>query len=168
MDQSELFSTILLWGAVVLALLIRLRRMTRDQRLYPGRLWIVPAIILLIVGFTLWQNPPGGLGWLWIALGCAVGAPIGWWRARLVSIRRDAESGLFYQRSSPAVLVFLLLLIGLRSLLHWLVQLSDAHWHLGALLVSNIFLAFAVGVVVAYRVEIWWRVRSMTLGPEAA
>ncbi|ATE66917.1 CcdC protein domain-containing protein [Rhizorhabdus dicambivorans] len=164
MTQDDLLHYGLIGAAFALALFIRIRRIGRTQRLRIGTLWIIPALFLVLGAAILWQFPPEGWGWLWIALGFLAGGAVGWQRGRLVEIAIDPASGRLTQRSSPGALIFLLLLFGLRWLLHWLVELSDARWHLGAMLVGNIFIAFAVGVLSFYRIELWLRARAISKG----
>lgn len=164
MSQDDLLHYGLIGAAFALALFIRIRRIGKAQPLRLGTLWIIPAIFSALGAAILWQFPPGGFGWLWIALGFAAGGAVGWQRGRLVQLWVDPESGRLTQRSSPGALVFLALLFGLRWVLHRLVELSDARWHLGAMLVGNIFIAFAVGVLAFYRIELWLRARRLLRG----
>jgi hypothetical protein len=161
MNQDDLLCTALIGAAIAFALFIRLRRIGRWQRLRPGALWIVPAIFALLAAMVLWQLPPHGTGWLWVAFGFAAGGFFGWQRGRLVEIRVDPDSGSLLQRSSPTAFLFLGLLVVVRWGLHGAIGLIDARWHLGAMLVSNIFIAFAVGVLGFYRLEVYLCARRL-------
>lgn len=144
-----------------LAIVIRVRQFGKPQRLRLGTLWIIPAIFILLAALIFTAFPPSGLGWLWIALGLVLGGAIGWQRGRLVEIGVDPETGRLNQRSSPAALLFIGVLVAVRWALHGIVALSDARWHLGAMLVSGIFIAFAIGVLTGYRIEIFLRARRV-------
>lgn len=159
MTPEDLLHYILIGAAVAVALLIRLRRIGRWQRLRPGALWIVPAIFTVLAAMILWQFPPYGREWLWVAFGLLAGGVLAWQRGRLIQIRVDPASGLLFQRSSPTAFLFLGLLVLARWVLHGAVGMADVHWHLGAMLVSNIFIAFATGVLGAYRLELYIRAR---------
>jgi len=161
MNQPDWPQTLLVGALIGLALLIRLRRMTRPQRLRPATLWIVPAIFLLFAGFVFAAFPPIGRDWLWIAGGFLLGAGIGWQRARLVAITRDAGTGRLYQRSASGAFVVLAMLVAARWALHYLLEASDARWHLGAALITNIVVAFAAGALLLFRIEIFLRVRRL-------
>lgn len=162
MSQDELIRTALIGAALVVALLVRLRRIGRWQRLRPGALWVVPTIFTLLAAMILWQFPPHGAGWLWVASGLAAGGFFGWQRARLIEIRIDPDSGFLLQRSSPAAFLFLGLLVLVRWAIHGAIGMIDARWHLGAMLVSDMFIAFAVGVLGANRLELYLRARRLT------
>lgn len=161
MSQDDLLRYALIGGAIVVALLIRLRRIGRWQRLRPGMLWIVPAIFGLLTAMILWQFPPVGAGWFWVMFGIAAGGFFGWQRGRLVEIRIDPGSGNLLQRSSPTAFLFLGLLVVVRWVLHGAIGVIDARWHLGAMLVSDIFIAFAAGVLSLYRLELYLRARRL-------
>ena len=148
-------------GCFALAIAIRIRQFGRTQRLRLGTLWIVPAIFLLLTATIFITFPPSGFGWLWIVLGLIAGSVLGWQRGRLVEISVDPETRRLNQRSSPAALLFIGALVAIRWVLHYIVELSDARWHLGAMLVSSIFIAFAAGVLTAYRVELFLRGRRL-------
>lgn len=161
MEQDSWPWYLFVGACFALAIAIRIRQFGRTQRLRLGTLWIAPAILLLLAAIIFAAFPPSGLGWLWIGLGLVAGGAIGWQRGRLIEIGVDAETGRLNQRSSPAALLFIGVLIAIRWALHYLVELSDAHWHLGATLVSGIFVAFTTGVLTACRVEIFLRGRRL-------
>jgi hypothetical protein len=77
------------------------------------------------------------------------------------NIRRLGNHGSLTQRSSPTAFLFLILLFAVRGALRWLVELGDARRHLGAMLVSDIFIALAVGALCFYRLELWLRARRL-------
>lgn len=161
MEQHDWPYYVFVGACFALAIFIRVRRFGRTQRLRLGTLWVVPALFLTLAATIFIAFPPAGLGWLWIGLGLAAGSAVGWQRGRFIEISVDPETGLLNQRSSPAALVFIGALIAIRWALHYLVELSDARWHLGATLVSSIFVAFAAGVLTAYRAKIFLRGRHL-------
>lgn len=164
MTHDDLIRYALIGGAVALALFLRIRRIGKTQRLRLGTLWIIPAIFAVLAAAILWQFPPHGWGWLWVGLCFLAGSAVGWQRGRLVEISVDPATGTLNQRSSPAALLFLVVLLLVRWILRYLVMMGDARWHLGAMLVSDIFIAFAVGVLTFYRVELWLRARALLGG----
>lgn len=165
MIGEDLLRPVLIGVIVALALLVRLRRMGRHSRLRLGTLWIIPSIFLALAGAILWQFPPRGLDWLWIALGLVAGGLVGWQRGRLVEISIDPATGRLLQRSSPGALIFLAMLLIIRWLFRSVLIFGDERWHLGAMLVSDIMILFAVGVLGAFRLELYLRGRRLLRAP---
>ena len=161
MEQHDWTYFALLGGCFALALLIRIRRIGKSWRLRPGTLWIIPAIFILLAAMIFRKYPPSGIGWLWVAMGLAAGGVIGWWRALLVDISVDRMTGRLHQRVSAGAMLFLVVLMLVRWLLRWAVTLGDARWHFGAMLISDIFIAIAVGAISAYRLVLYLRARRL-------
>lgn len=161
MDEGDPLFHAILVAAVLLAVVLRIRRIGRMQRLRLGTLWVVPAIILGLAAMIFWQFPPVGLDWLWIGTGFAAGGAMGWWRGRFVAISLDPATGHMMQRSSPGALLFLGLLFAVRWALRWAVLWGDQRWHFGAMLISDIFIAIAAGVLTLYRIELYFRARKL-------
>ena len=151
-------------GCIALAFVIRYKRMGRTRPLRLRTMWIFPAVFVALGIFIIVRQPPSALGWLTIALALSAGGALGWYRARWVEIGVDPESGRLNQRSSPAALLFLAALMAFRWALRSAVTFGDARWHLGAALIGDIFIAFAVGLLGAYRIEIYWRARRVISG----
>ena len=74
-------------------LYFRLRRMMKPQPLKLNRLWVRPAIILLVGFGVVGAAPPPAGDWFWFALAALLGGVLGWHRAskwRSTSIPRTA------------------------------------------------------------------------------
>ncbi len=137
--------------AVVLAL--RWRRLKRVQPLKLERLWILPVIFIVIATATFVAAPPVGIGWLWCVLALGAGGALGWQRGRTMRIAVDPDTGTLNQTGSPAALLFLVVLIGMRGGLRY-----EAGTHgFNPLLVSGILLSMALGLIVMTRVEMYLR-----------
>jgi ABC-type tungstate transport system substrate-binding protein len=160
-NQAEWIRYAITGLVIGIILFIRWRRMGQVRRLRLETLWIIPTIFTGLAIFLLIKLPPPPLGWLWIAIALALGSVAGWHRGRFIAIGVDPETHELNQKSSPAAMVFLLALVLVRLALRSVVTMSDARWHLGAGLVADIFLGFAVGVLTAYRVEIFLRARRL-------
>ena len=147
--------------AIVLAL--RFRSMSRERPLKPSTLWVVPVIYLLLVGSMLFSVTPSPAGWGLLLLGVVIGAAIGWHRGKLIHISRDPESGAFSQRASPLAMLLLVALVALKLGARQIFGDSAAgHPGSSAMLLTDAFLGFALGLLSATRLEIYLRVRRLT------
>jgi hypothetical protein len=145
---------------VVMAL--RLRSMGRERPLNVDTLWIVPLIYLLLVGSMLMALPPSPTGWALFAAGILAGAVLGWHRGKLIRIERNPETGKFMQRASPLAMLLLVALIvlklGARAIFG---DTAAAHPGSGALLLTDTFIGFALGLLSATRLELYLRARRL-------
>lgn len=146
---------------IAAVMFLRLRNIGKARKLRVEMLWIIPTLYIVFAGVLFWRMPPVGLGWLWTALGFAVGAAIGWQRGRMIAVTVDPVTHELNQRSSPAAILFVLLLIGVRLGMRSALMGSGAYWHPGATLVTDIFVASAVGILAVYRLEIYLRARRL-------
>lgn len=136
--------------------------MSRERPLKLGTLWIIPAIYLVIAGSMLVALPPPPVGWAVVALGIAVGAFLGWHRGKLIRIERNAETGELRQRASPIAMLLLLAIVvlklGARAIFG---DTAAAHSGSGALLLTDGFVGFALGLLSATRLELYLRARRI-------
>lgn len=136
--------------------------MSRERPLKLGTLWIIPAIYLVIAGSMLVALPPPPVGWAVVALGIAVGAFLGWHRGKLIRIERKAETGELRQRASPIAMLLLLAIVvlklGARAIFG---DTAAAHSGSGALLLTDGFVGFALGLLSATRLELYLRARRI-------
>ncbi len=160
-DRAEWIRYAITGTIILIVLILRVRRIGKSQRLRLETLWIVPTLFLLFTGFIFSQMPPSGLGWLWVAIAVLLGAVVGWQRGRFVAVHVDPETHRLSQKTSPAALLFIGALMAVRFGLRSAIAMGDARWHFGAALVSDIFIGFAVGVLTAYRVELFVRARRL-------
>jgi hypothetical protein len=146
--------------AVVVAL--RLRSMGRERPLKLGTLWVVPLVYLLLVGWILFALPPTTLGWALLALGLVVGAGLGWHRGKLIRIDRNPETGELRQKASPLAMILLLALIvlklGARAIFG---ETAAGHPASGAMLLTDAFIGFALGLLSATRLEVYLRAQRL-------
>ena len=141
--------------AVIFA--FRARRMTRVRPLKPGQLWIMPAIVALMAVVAFVATPPRGLGWLIAAAALLVGAALGWQRGRMMHIEVDPETGELRQRASPVALLFLILLVVVKSA----ARAEGAAMRLDVATLSDALLALAVGMFALMRVEMYLRAKRL-------
>ena len=155
-------TTLLPFVIIAIVFAFRFRSMNRERPLRIAGLWVVPAIYLLIVGSMLVAVPPPPLGWALVAVGIAVGAAIGWHRGKLIRIARDPETGELRQRASPLAMLLILgiviLKLGAREIFG---ADAAAHPGSGALLLTDAFVGFALGLLSATRLELYLRARRI-------
>jgi NAD/NADP transhydrogenase beta subunit len=161
MSQTDIMRYAITAVLIAAVMFLRLRNMGKMRKLRIEVLWVIPTIYLAFAGLLFWRMPPEGLGWLWTILAFAVGAAIGWQRGRMVAVTVDPATHELNQRSSPAAILFILLLIGIRLGMRSALTGSGAYWHPGAALVTDIFVASAIGILAIYRLEIYLRARRL-------
>ena len=150
--------------AVVMA--IRWKRMSRVRPLKLERLWVFPAIYAVIVVVMFSQFPPQGWGWAFCAVALVLGAGLGWQRGKLMRIALDPATHTLNQTSSPAAVLFILVLVAFRSGAR--AALTDENMlHLNAMAVTDMLMALALGLFAAQRLEMYLRGRRMLAGRNA-
>lgn len=137
--------------AIVFA--FRFRRMAQERPLKLERLWVVPAMYLVLVAVTFAAQPPSATGWLVSFVALLVGAALGWQRGKAMRISVDPETHQLNQRASPAAMLILLALVGVRAGL----RAEGTRYHLDAALITDALLAFALGLFAATRGEMYGR-----------
>ena len=153
-------------------LVVVLLKNRRKRVLKPHLLWVMPAIVLPLIGLGLWgatQNPNmahapfGPDAWAVLAIGGVLGGIAGWYRGKTVTIEKEPDGSLMAQ-ASPLGLILLVVLFAGRSLLRDLIETHAAEWHLNAMAVTDAFLVFAMGLIVMQRVEMFIRARRIQAG----
>lgn len=147
--------------AVVMA--IRWKRMSRVRPLKLERLWILPAFYAVVIGFTFSRFPPQGWGWLFCLVALALGGALGWQRGKLMRITLDPETHTLGQTSSPAALLFIVLLIVARSGAKGAMNYAGPV-ALDPMAVTDVLMALALGLFTAQRLEMYLRGRRMLAG----
>jgi hypothetical protein len=171
MPQGHLHSAVpLLVTAlvVVVVLALRMRRMGRARPLKLELLWVTPAILIAMGVLVVFAQPPQGIAALYVAIALAVGGAFGWWRGKLMHISVDPESHALSVRTSAAGMVFLVALIAVRFGLRGAAVSEASALHLSIVLISEVFMAFAVGLMVVQRVEMYLRASRLFNAARAA
>ncbi|MBO9624065.1 MAG: DUF1453 family protein [Sphingomonas sp.] len=146
---------------ILVVLALRWRRLGRARPLKVERLWIVPALYLVIAALGFWRFPPVGLGWLWCLIALGAGAALGWQRGRLMRISVDPVTHEVSQSASPATMVFVLVLILIRSGVRNAEALGGPAFHVDVAMLTDVLIAFALGLLSAQRTEMWLRARRL-------
>ena len=159
--QGSWIAYLIGFAIFAIILTLRMRSMSRDRPLTIERLWIVPGIYLLIAGFLYWRFPPTGMTIVYCLLGLALGAALGWQRGRLMRIVVDPETHAIRQKASPAAMLFLLGIIAVRYAAREAAVLGGPAWHVDVMAVTDVLIAFALGLLTAQRVEMYLRAKRL-------
>ena len=146
----------------LLVLGLILWRGLRPRTLRVERMWIAPAVILLMFGMMLSQMPPPRPTMVAAGLAAlAVGAGAGWWRGRTTTITVDPQTHVLTSKVSPVGVLLLMGLFVARYALRDFAQGHAAWMRLRPAEITEVFLLFAVGLVCAQRLEMWLRASRM-------
>ena len=155
-------ATLLPFVIIAAVLALRFRSMSKERPLKLQSLWIVPVVYLLVAGSTLVALPPPPMGWAMVILGLALGLALGWHRGKLIRIERNAETGELRQRASPLAMLLLaavvVLKLGARQVFG---ESAATQPGSGAMLLTDAFLGFALGLLSATRAELYLRGRRL-------
>lgn len=157
---------------LAIALPLIFLRNRRHRTLNPQWMWVMPAIIVPLMGFALWGTsmdptmPPvafDGVAWAILAIGLILGGAFGWWRGKMTTIEKHADGTLKAQASPIGLILIIAVMLGRRALSAFL-EPHAAEWGLNALAVTDAFLLFVVGMIVVQRVEMFIRARRIQSG----
>ena len=105
---------------------------------------------------------PSPMGWGLMVAGLCVGVVVGWHRGKLIHIERNPDSGQLTQKASPLAMVLLLALIvlklGARDIFG---DTAATRPGSNAMLLTDAFLGFALGLLSATRLELYLRARRL-------
>lgn len=161
MNTTEMLRYAITFAIIGGVLFLRLRGLSKVRKLRLETLWIVPAIYLAAASYMFWRLPPTGLGWLWSALAFLLGAALGCQRGRMINVTVDPETHVLNHQGSPAAVIFIVVLVGIRIAIRSAMAAGDAYWHPSAALVTDIFIASAAGLLSFYRIELFLRARRL-------
>jgi hypothetical protein len=157
-------ATLLPLAILVVIMLVRMRNLARARPLRGWPMVVLPAIYTALIAVMFAALPPSATGWLCFAGGVVVGAAIGWQRARLMRLHLDPDTRQVMIRQSPAGLILLVVVAGLRRLVHptgGTPGPGHPAMPASALLFTDALVGFALGMIVAQRVELWRRSRAL-------
>ena len=130
-------------------------RNSRERRLKVERLWVSPVLFLALTAVTLANQPAPGPVLLAIeAAALGLGALAGWWRGRLTRIAVDPATHALTSRTSPLGMLLLLALFAVRYALRSFGAQTAGALHLSAVVLTDVLMLLAVGIVCAQRLEI--------------
>jgi MFS superfamily sulfate permease-like transporter len=149
-------------------LAFRVNRMRRARPLKIERLWIVPLLYLAVASTMFWHQPPIGMGWLYCAVALVLGGATGWQRGRFMRIEVDPETHEISQQASIAAMLFILGLILVRTAAREAAQMNGMPVHLDIAVVTDVLVAFALGLLSVQRLEMYLRARRLLDAARAA
>lgn len=172
-DPVQVSGRALVGAAVVAAFLIfRLIRLSRasvlGQEIKLSSMWLGALVYMGLAGLVIALQPPQGLEWIWLALGVLLGAPVGWWRGKMIELKVNPVTGALTARTSIAAAAFFVGLIALKYGLRFVLMGDGGPLHLSVKLATITLLAFALGLVVAQRVEMTLRAAQLMVAASAA
>lgn len=157
---------------LAIALPLIFLRNRRPRTLNPKWMWVMPAIIVPLMGLALWgtsMDPSmphvafDGLAWAILAVGLVLGGAFGWWRGRMTTIEKHADGTLKAQASPIGLILIIGVMLGRRAFSAFL-EPHAAEWGLNALAITDAFLLFVVGMIVMQRLEMFIRARKVLTG----
>lgn len=149
-------------GIFLIVMALRMRSMSKERPLKLATLWVVPLLYLLVAGSMLFSATPPLLGWGLLVLGLAIGLVVGWHRGKLIRITHDPRTGDLRQKASPLAMLLLLALIGLKLGARAIFgETAAGHPASGAMLLTDAFIGFALGLLSATRAELYLRARRL-------
>jgi hypothetical protein len=152
---------------VLLPLLyFRMRRSLKPQALKLNRLWIRPAILIVMALLVLLTPLPGmpRLGvadGLWLLLAAMLGALAGWQWGRTTQLHLHPENGTLMQTGSMAGLVVLIALVVVRLGLRTGLSLEARALHINVLLITDASIIFSAMLFAVRGLEIYIRARRI-------
>ena len=159
--QPNLLAYVIPILVILPILYFRLRRMMKPQPLKLNRLWIRPAIILLVGFGVVGAAPPPAQDWFWFALAALLGGVLGWQWGKQMAIHVDPENGTLMTRGSQAALIMMGLLIVVRIGLRAGMRMESAALHLDATMITDLFIVFAATLFGLRGLEMFLRARQV-------
>ena len=164
-------ATYLVPMAVVLAVVVLRNRQARRLRI--ERLWITPAIFLVLLASTLVAAPPPvtPLSIAILAAAFVLGAALGWQRGRLTQVHIHPETHDLTSRASAIGIVLIVAILVARYAARDLLAGNAALLHVPIVAITDGFIVLAVAMMSVQRLEVWQRASRMlaeaksSLGP---
>jgi hypothetical protein len=155
-------ATLVPFAIIAVVFALRMRSMRSERPLKLGSLWAVPVIYAAIAASTLVALPPPPIGWGLVIVGLALGIAVGWYRGKFIHIHRDSETGELRQRASPLAMMLLLAIVVLKLGARQVFGATAASQPGStALLLTDAFIGFALGLLSATRLELYLRARRL-------
>ena len=138
----DVFGLLLIGGLMVLQM--------RKRRVCVRRLWLIPALVIVLTCVTLLGHPPTDLvSWGWLGAALVVGLAVGLTRVALVDVHQvDPDTGQLQVQITQLGVLLWLAVFAARVVIRQVFGRSDPDASIVGL-VTAIMLMFSVGNVVA-------------------
>ena len=147
---------------VGIVLALRWKRMNKVRPLRLETLWVFPALYAALAVYMYWMHPPQGGAWGFCLLALVVGGALGWQRGKFMRITVDPDTHNLNQSASPAAVLFIVALILARNAARTaLVGGTGGGYHLNAIAVTDMLLAFGLGLFGVQRLEMYLRAKRL-------
>ena len=147
-------------AVIAVVLPLRWRRMGVARPLNPSRLWLMPALVSVAVVALFVSAPPSGGVWLACVGALAVGGALGGQRGKTMRITVDPATGTLTQATSPAALIFIALLVVIKTGGREVVE-SGVFGATDPATLTDPLIVFGLGLVTMQRIEMWLRARRL-------
>jgi len=150
----------LLLPVLILALIVR--RGLRERRLNADRLWVMPVLLLVVAGSSLYATPPTDpIGYAAVGVAALLGAAIGWWRGRLTNITVNPDTHELTSRTSPVGVLVIAGIYLLRYGVRYLMDNNPGAVPVHAAFVTDALMVLAIAMLAVQRLEMWLRAERL-------
>jgi len=159
---SHLLTILAIGLAVVLVVVRRLRSLLQTRRLRPELLWMRPAIFAAVSAVALYQSPPNALiDILILCVAAALGAVVGWRKAKMMTIGISPQTGELTVKGSPWAAAIVVGLLALRVLARSALSAEASAWHLNLGLILDTMIILVAAMQMTQAAEMYVRGRTM-------
>ena len=156
----------------LLAAAILLRRAMREQkpkRVRFTRLWLFPALLLLVTIPSVLSGPqPGILASIIWVIAMVVGGLIGWYRVHTLEFTVDTESGKVSARATQFGALLIVGLIALRYGADFIIKKLGLGSGDGVVYATDAMMLLSTAMYVARSTHTWIRARALVVAHRAA
>ena len=144
----------------------RLRKLLQPQELKLRRLWIRPAIYLVLAAAAILAPTPGAPSLtpstlVGLALAGLIGAALGWQWGRSTALHLHPETGTLMQTGSLAGMIVFLALVALKLGLRFGLKAGAPSLHLNAVLITDVSICFSAMLFAVRGLEIYLRAQRI-------
>ena len=164
--QPDSLNYILPLLVIVPLVIFRLWRSMKPRALKLDRLWVRPAVLIVVAVLALLAPIPGSPGLsatdgMWLAVAAALGAVAGWFWGRTTQLHLHPENGTLMQKGSMTGMIVLIVLLAVRLGLRTGLSLEASAWHIHVLLITDASIVFSALLFSVRGLEIYLRAQRI-------